>query len=253
MKDLKHIFFTFLITFISFSNYAQTKHVQGIVFDKETNQRIGRVFIKNDRTKENTFNNVRGEFDLYVSSGDKIVTEKEGFFADTIHYTGQKVLMVYLKRSSIYIPEVSVVARRSPEEVLKQRQEDFSKAYKLADPGSIFSVGPTGAGVSIGAIYSMFSREAKNARRLTRIIRQEYEDNVIDSKFTPDLVSNLTGLSGRKLSNFMSNFRPSYYFVTVATPYELSSYIRSKYEIFKLNPNLRFLPTLPDINLEVNN
>ncbi|WDF68802.1 hypothetical protein PQ465_00105 [Sphingobacterium oryzagri] len=253
MKILKHSILVFALFFSTFSVHGQQKFVQGIVFDKETNQRVGKVFIKNERTKQNSFNNSRGEFDMHVVMGDLIVSNKEGYFADTIRYAGQQVLMIYLRRSSIYIPEVNVVARRSPEEVLKQRQEEFNKAFKLADPGSIFSVGPTGAGVSIGSIYNMLSREGKNARRLTRIIRQEYEHNVIDSKFTPDLVAGVTGLSGEKLSNFMRNFRPTYYFVTVATPYELSSYIRSKYEIFKLNPNLRFLPTLPDINLEVNN
>ncbi|WP_437919442.1 hypothetical protein [Sphingobacterium sp. LRF_L2] len=238
--------------FVFSSLYAQRALVQGIVFDKDTNQRIGKVFVKNERSKENAYNNARGEFNMEVSLGDLIITSKEGYFADTIQYSGQKVLMMYLHRSSIYIPEVNVVARRSPEEVLQQRKDDFNKAFKLADPGSVFSVGPTGAGLSIGAIYNMLSREGKNARRLTHIIQLEYEDNVIDSKFTPDLVTGVTGLTGERLSIFMHNFRPTYYFAVAASPYELSSYIRSKYEIFKLNPNLRFLPKLPDIDLDVN-
>src|SRR5690606_6582264 len=188
---------------------AQSKMVQGIVLDKATNQRIGKVFIKNDDTKENTFNNARGEFDIGVSLGELIISSKEGYAPDTLKYTGQQVLMVYLERTSIYIPEVNVVARRSPEEILRQRQEDFSKAYKLADPGSIFSVGPTGAGLSIGTIFNMLSREGKNAKRLTRFIQKEYEEDVIDSKFTRDLVSNVTGLSGERLTIFMSNYRPT--------------------------------------------
>lgn len=232
---------------------AQTKAVQGIVFDKDTNQRVGKVFVKNDDTKENTFNNARGEFEIKVSLGDLIITSKEGYSADTIKYTGQQVLMVYLDRTSIYIPEVKVVARRSPEEILQQRKEEFSKAYRLADHGSIFSVGPTGAGLSIDAVYNMLSQEGKNARRLTRFIQREYEEDVIDSKFTRDLVSNTTGLTGERLTIFMRNYRPTYHFVSVASPYELTTYIRSKYEIYKLNPNLRFLPTLPEIDLEVNN
>lgn len=223
------------------------------MLDKGTNQRIGKAFIKNDETKENTFNNARGEFDIGVSLGDLIITSKDEYSPDTIKYTGQPVLMVYLERTSIYIPEVNVVARRSPEDILQQRREDFSKAYRLADPGSIFSVGPTGAGLSIGTIYNMLSREGKNAKRLTRFIQKEYEEDVIDSKFTRDLVSNVTGLSGEHLSIFISNYRPTYAFVTMATRYELTTYIRSKYEIFKLNPNLRFLPKLPEIDLEVNN
>ncbi|MFD1769247.1 hypothetical protein [Sphingobacterium suaedae] len=233
--------------------FAQTRFVQGIVFDEEVNQRLGKVFLKNERTKENTFNNARGEFEIGVAAGDQLVASKEGYYSDTLVYSGQPLLMIYLKRTSIYIPEVKVVARRSPEDVLKQRQEDFNKAYKLADPGSVFSVGPTGAGLSIGSIFNMLSKEGKNARRLTKLIQLEYEENVIDSKFTPDLVHNLTGLSGEHLKNFMSNYRPTYYFVSVASPYELTAYIKSKYEIFKLNPNLRFLPKLPDIDLEVNN
>lgn len=250
---MKYIVLCCSILCIAFTATAQTKTVQGIVFDRGTNQRIGKAFIKNDDTKENTFNNARGEFDIGVSLGELIITSKEGYAQDTIKYSGQQVLMVYLERTSIYIPEVNVVARRSPEEVLRQRQEDFSKAYKLADPGSIFSVGPTGAGLSIGTIFNMLSREGKNAKRLTRFIQKEYEQDVIDSKFTRDLVSNVTGLSGEHLTIFMSNYRPTYYFVSAATPYELTTYIRSKYEIFKLNPNLRFLPALPEIDLEVNN
>lgn len=233
--------------------FGQAFTVQGIVFDKDSNQRIGKVFLRNENTKQNTFNNARGEFEIDLNIGDNLILEKEEFFPDTLNYTGQKILILYLRRKSIYIPEVRVVAKKSPEEILKQRREDFNKAYKLADPGSFLSVGPTGAGVSINAIYGLFSKDTKRAKRLTRIIQQEYEDNVIDYKFTPELVAGITGLSGEQLHNFMQNCRPSYYFIQAASPYDLSAYIKRKYEMFKLNPNLRFLPKLPDIDLEVDN
>lgn len=227
--------------------------VQGIVFDKDTNQRIGKVFIKNNWTKANTYNNTRGEFDMLVNVGDAVIASKDGYHSDTIVYKEQKVLLFYLERTAIYIPEVKVTARKSPDLILRERREEFDKAYKLADPGSIFSVGPTGAGLSIDAVYNMLSKEGKHARRLTRIIQKEYEDNIIDSKFTRDLVHHLTGLKETHLDNFMSNYRPSYSFVLTASPYELTAYIKSKYEIFKLNPNLRFLPKLQEIDLEINN
>ena len=227
--------------------------MQGIVFDKATKQRIGKVFVKNDQTKDNAYNNARGEFDLHVRDGDVLIASKEGYFPDTIVYQGEKVLMFHMERSSIYIPEVQIVARKSAEEILKQQREAFNKAYNLAEPGSAFSVGPTGAGLNINTIYNLFSREAKNARKLTQVIQREYENNVIDSKFTRDLVHQTTGLKGDHLDNFMSNYRPSYYFVIAASPYQITEYIKSKYEIFKLNPNLRFLPKLPEVKLEVNN
>lgn len=251
MRILNHSLLFLLCFCTAVITNAQEKQVQGIVFDKETQQRVGKVFIKNVQTKANTYNNARGEFTLPVSLGDQLICTKDEYIADTITYTGQPVFMVYLTRKSIYIPQVNVAARRSPDALLQQRKDEFNKAYKLADPGSVFSVGPTGAGLSIGSIFNMLSREGKNARRLTRFIQKEYEADVIDTKFSRDLVHLTTGLEGDQLSVFMSNYRPSYAFVSRATPYELTRYIRSKYEIFKLNPNLRFLPQLPEIDLEV--
>jgi len=227
---------------------GQSEAIQGIVFDKATGQRIGKVLVRNDRTKDNAYNNARGEFDLSVDVGDAVIAGRDGYRADTIVYEGQKVLLFYLERSAILIPKVDVFGRKSPEAVLKERREEFDKAYKSADPGDLLSSGSaSGAGLGINYIYNLLSREGKNARRLTGIIRREYEDNVIDSKFARDLVHNLTGLKDGHLDNFMSNYRPSYDFALTATPYELTSYIKRKYEIFKLNPNLRFLPKLPEI------
>jgi len=227
---------------------GQSEAVQGIVFDKATGQRIGKVLVRNARTKDNAYNNARGEFGLSVGLGDAVIAGREGYRADSIVYSGQKVLLFYLERSAILIPEVNVFGRKSPEAVLRERREAFGKAYRLADPGDLISSGPAGGvGLGIDYIYNLLSREGKNARRLTGIIQREYEDNVIDSKFTRDIVHNLTGLKGDHLDNFMSNYRPSYDFALTATPYELTSYIKHKYGMFKLNPNLRLLPKLPEI------
>ena len=50
----------------------------------------------------------------------------------------------------------------------------------------------------------------------------------------------------------MDNYKPSYYFVIAASAYDMTTYVKSKYETFLLNPNYRNLPALPDIDLDVN-
>lgn len=107
--------------------------------------------------------------------------------------------------------------------------------------------------MNINTIYNLFSKEGKNARRLTKIIEEEYRQNVIDSKFTPDLVSHATGLEGELLQKFMERYRPTYYFVIAANELQLVEYIKSKYELFKLSPNLRHLPALPQIDVNIEN
>lgn len=223
--------------------------VEGIVFDKETKQRVGRVLLTNTTKGEKTFNNSRGEFQLSAGVGDVIISAKEGYFADTLLYNGEKVLIVYLKRASIYIDPVTVVAKKTAEQILYERKRDYKKAFSLADPGSLISVGGNGAGLSIDAVYNYFSKEGKNARRLTNYFQKEYEDNIIDMRFSRELVRSTIGLEGEALDNFMIRYKPSYEFVLRANHYELVSYIKSKYEFFKFVPYIRPLPDLNKFNL----
>ncbi|WP_138094566.1 hypothetical protein [Sphingobacterium daejeonense] len=97
----------------------------------------------------------------------------------------------------------------------------------------------------------MVSKEGKNARRFTQFIGKLHEENIIDFYFTPELVRSLVGLEGEELKVFMQLFRPTYEFVTTSNYYEMVKYIKSKYEVFKLHPNLRPLRELPDIKLDV--
>lgn len=246
----KTIFFIFILT--PFFVVGQIQ-VEGIVFDKATNQRIAEVLIWNANTGEKVYNNSRGEFRLQVREGDTVFAEKKGFYKDSVHFTGEKVLLLFLDRSMRYIPEVTVNVKQSPEVILDQAKKDYKKAFDLADPGDLLSVGATGAGLNINTIYNMFSKEGKNAKRLTKTIKKEYEENVIDSKFTPSLVQSVTGLKNKELSRFMQRYRPSYQFVVSANEYQLIEYVKSKYEMFKLTPELRNLSVLPKLELKEKN
>lgn len=248
MKNFIAILFLQLFLGSSTFLFAQQK-VEGIVFDKETKQRVGKVLLINRSTQEQIFNNSRGEFAINVKRGDLIVTMKEGYYADSIRYNDEKILIIYLKRASIYIDPVTVVARKTPDQILSERRRDYNKAYSLADPGSYISVGDNGAGLSIGAIYNYFSREGKNARRLTRYFQREYEENIIDIRFSKELIRISTGLEGEALDNFWIRYRPSYEFVMHANHYQIVSYIKSKYEMFKFIPYIKPLPDLNEFNL----
>lgn len=248
VKTHAHILLIFVFIGLQFNAYAQ-KSAEGIVFDKETKQRVGRVLLTNTTKGEKIFNNSRGEFHINATVGDIIISTKEGYFSDTLIYQDEPVLIIYLKRSSIYIDPVTVVAKKTADQILNERKRDYKKAFSLADPGSLISVGNTGAGLSIDAVYNYFSREGKNARRLTKYFQKEYENNIIEMRFSRELVRSTTGLEGEALDNFMVRYKPSYEFVIVANHYEMVSYIKSKYEFFKFVPYIRPLPDLNKLNL----
>jgi hypothetical protein len=154
-----------------------------------------------------------------------------------------------MKKNAIYIEPVTVVAKKSPEQILAQRRIDYEKAFRLSDPGSYFSVGPNGAGLSINTIYNLLSKEGRNARKLTTFFEREYEENVIDLKFSKAFVMRITGLEGELLDNFMLRYRPSYNFVAAANNYQMISYVQLKYEQFKINPYYKPLPDLMKVEI----
>ncbi|MCL7988576.1 hypothetical protein M8998_11575 [Sphingobacterium sp. lm-10] len=225
--------------------------LEGIIYDEESKDRLGRVQIYNTRTHERIFNNAKGEFRLEVASTDTLIFMKDGFFMDTLSVPKQPILVLSMLRDFRYIQPVRVNARRSPVEVYEESKRTYRDAYNLADAGSLISVGPTGAGLSINAIYNLLSKDGRNARRFTAYMEQVYQDNVVDSIFTPDLVHNLLGLKGDQLHNFMIRYRPSYAFATRASHYQLTQYIKSKYNMFKILPDLRPLPELPLVDFDV--
>ncbi|WP_398454794.1 hypothetical protein AB3466_23500 [Sphingobacterium thalpophilum] len=251
MKFIQFILLSALVLGSYTLLFCQTKRVEGIVFDKNTKQRLGNVKLANLRTGNVIYNNIKGEFDLQARIGDRIVAMSKGYFPDTLAVDDKGLLLFHLLRESIYIDEVQVLARKSPEEILKKAREDYNKAYRLAGYGDVFSVGPNGAGLSINSIYSLFSKEAKRARRLTKTIENDYKENVIDYKFTKELISKVTGLSFDESERFRRIFRPSYFFILAASDYELTNYIKDCYSRYRLNPSQYFIEPFPTINYKL--
>lgn len=247
MKNLQNIVILLLFFAIVPTAIAQKK-IEGIVSDFHTKQRISKVTIRNVRTNEEVYNNTKGEFSILAEKGDALIAISREYFPDTVVVSMSPVILFHLKRESIYIDEVSVVAKKDPDEILKKAKTDYEKAFRLSESGDLFSVGQNGAGLSINSIYSLFSREARNAKRLKKLIENDYKDNVIEYKFSTQLVSRTTGLTGDELDKFRRIFKPSYFFIISCTQYELTNYIKDCYQKYQKNPSRYFIEPLPTIN-----
>lgn len=238
---MKQIICVLIFLIFSFAAYSQTiAEVGGIIFDRDTRFRINRVIVTNLNTKESVFNNTKGEFFIKASIGDILTSKLQGYKSDTLKFAGQASLIIYLKRLSIPLPEVifkdSVLSANAKYEETKK---SFNKALRLGNNKDLISVGPAGAGLSIESIWSSFSREGKNARKLMEIMERDYQNSLIDQIFNKELVRKVTRLNGDKLLIFMINYRPSYAFAVKAKDYDLVSYIKIAFMRFQMNPNLQ--------------
>ncbi|WP_118193451.1 peptidase associated/transthyretin-like domain-containing protein [Albibacterium indicum] len=246
---LKHLISIVFLLLCSGLVLAQ-QEISGIIYDQDTKQRVAKVYVYNTNNDQGVFNNLKGEFKLQASAGDVLIAATEGYFPDTLRVQEENILVLYLRRSSIMLREVSVVARKSPEEILAQKKEDYNVAYRRGDPGSLLSTGHSGAGLSIDALYSILSREGKNARYLQQIIERDYQNDIIDYRYTADLVHTNTGLEGDALRDFMEQYRPSYYFILESNDYELAVFIRRNFQQYRKNPHARRLPPLEEVPVQ---
>lgn len=220
---------------------AQEKTVQGIVFDRDSKQRLSRVYIYNTSTSKGFYNNSKGEFTTNASPGDVLLAALQGYRVDTVTVGSQNTILFYLKRTSIRLKEVRIQdSLKNPREQLKETQKEYKDAYSKGDVKDVFTSGgsnsASGAGLSITTLYNLLSKEGKNARQLQKIIERDYNEAMISYRYNPGLVSQVTGLKGEKLTDFMQQYRPSYNFVIEANDYQLIAFIKTSYQRYLQNP-----------------
>src|SRR5690606_35821975 len=58
--------------------------IQGIVFDKHTQQRVAKVYVYNTANDAGGYNNLRGEFDIPANPGDVLIAAAKGYIPDTL-------------------------------------------------------------------------------------------------------------------------------------------------------------------------
>jgi len=245
----KIIYILILLTSPVCSLFAQDKPIQGIVFDMNSKQRLTRVYIYNTRTGEGFYNTTKGEFKSNAQEGDVLIAALQGFGVDTIKIRTESTILFYLRRNAIQLKEVVVKdSLGTPAEQLKAKMEEYSSAYSKGAVGDIFSLGGSngggGAGLSIDALYSLLSRQGKNARLLQKIIERDYRDAMINYRFTKTLINRVTGLNGAKLVDFKQQYKPGYYFILEANDYDLIQYIKRSYSSYLENPAAYRLQTL---------
>lgn len=245
---MKRFAFSVILIFIGLKLFAQQEPLAGLVFDKDTKQRLSRVNITNLRTNQTIYNNSKGEFSIAVQTGDVLVSKLSNYKTDTLKITNQNALVIYLQRLAIPLPEVlfkdSVLLAKAKYEEAKKA---FNQAVRLGNDKDILNISNGSVGLGIDALWSAFSKEGKNARRLMEIMERDYQNNMIDQIFNKDLVTRVTGLKGDKLLLFMLNFRPSYNFVMQANEYTLVSFIKQAYMRFKMTPNFQDLSSFKPI------
>lgn len=238
LKKILHFIFLILFFFstllwrgVGGEVFSQTI-ITGNIHNTTDSLPLPNAAIVNITSHHVTYTNLRGQFSIEAKMNDTIEVSHIGF--ETRSYVVSKetdFIRIFLPKYNYSLNEVDIIYKNYKKDSIEMRKE-YEKVFNWSplQLKDFIIVNPAGVGISIDAIYqAMRFRHNKWMKNFHATVMRDEQDRFIDYKFTPELVTNLTGLKEEELKLFMKEYRPSYYFLVEATDYEFYSYIKAAY------------------------
>lgn len=243
--EFKYIYAAFLSLLLSFGTServsAQSTGISGIVVAKGGSIRLAEVNVLNMRTNRRAQTNTFGVFIIEGSVGDSLSFSKTGYGpVKTLLQTGEDILIEMQEGMTI---ETVVVNRMSKEAEMRDMLDDYARK-------GVYNGGKNTVGTYLGspatALYNLFGKDAKNAKRFAKLMDRELEESKVDRIFNKSSVAGLTNLEGDELQSFMDLYRPSASAVERWGQYDFMNYIKTSLETWQKNgkPRSTRLPKL---------
>jgi hypothetical protein len=212
-----------VLAIITGSYVAYGQSTYGIV--TSNNKPLSAAIVSNLASGKFVTSKMDGSFVLTVKKDDTLLTSYPGLKTDTLIFNNQSPLFITLKPLLHTLKDVVIKdTRNTPLENLKKNQSDYKQIYRIGDDKGWLMLG-FGFAINVDKLYSLLSKQGKNARRLQKTIVRDYYDDIIDTHFTKSLVTKYTGYEGQQLDNFMIDNRPTYDFIKHASNYDVIEYI----------------------------
>jgi uncharacterized protein YxeA len=209
---------------------AQEKSVYGKVEDPESGKGIASINIQNKRTGQIVVTNDLGEFYLRAIKGDSIFISTFGYDRKGIKYDAiNKNPIIYAVQQATMLQELVVIDKKNSE--LKREIEYFlnnptdAKAIRNEILKSMINTQtsrPMSIGISIDALYDMYSKEGKSKRKVADLQYNDVKKFYADLKYNKQIVSQITKLQEEEIEEFMNFCKPTEDFILRSSDYELT-------------------------------
>jgi hypothetical protein len=222
----------------NYASVAQT--LSGRISDKESGIGLYPVAITNLNTRISVLSNEDGTYSIEARSGEQVAFTLIGYKAQqkTVPYTiHEPKLDIVLVPVSHLLDEVLIKGMTKYQKDSLYRAQVFQRplAARRATFMSPFSV-----------LAEQFSRTSKQKFRFQSNFYKWETQQFIDSRYTPQLVEQLTGLKGDTLAHFISSYEMPYDYARAASDLELKMWIRTRYKEYMQEEKFRNIPVIRD-------
>lgn len=212
--------------------FAQQEFVlNGVIFQKQNNQRVVNAIISNKNNKITVASNNLGGFSIKATVGDTLKVVKPNYTEYFYTVSGQKDVVIQLSLV-IQLSELKIVGQTK-----KQELDEAMRQYR--GQGSYFNGKPPLrifspiSGSPITGFYELFGKTPNQARRFQAFSKIETEQINIDKRFNKTVVKQNTDLTDEQVTVFMDIYRPSSDQIDRWNDYDLIAYIKTSAQQLK--------------------
>jgi len=206
--------------------------LRGVVLDGESGKPLVAVSVYNAKTQQYVYTNEIGAFSLPANRGDLISFSFIGYKTQTKSVPasiGAAEMHVDLFRLSYELQEFVYRPRYTPYQLdSMERKSTYQRALSREKVTSIMS--------PVTLLADKLSRKSKQIYRFQKSFNYWEDVKFIESRYSPELVQQMTGLKGDTLAYFMNTNPMPYDYARVASELELKMWIRDHYREWMKHP-----------------
>ena len=230
--------------------FAQQKKYSARVFDGITYQPLSGASVYNMNTQKFAFTDKTGRFTIDLSLNDTLIISKS-IYRQHVAVIDQKLFYgfedFFLYYKATMLKEVTIiginpsyegfkkdiVTLELPDYYKRMEETQLSEWQKanaaFKQNGNILSLGGKVTLSPISFLYDKYSHKGKMGRLYNEMLDYEDEMERIQQKYNRELVSEITGLQGDELLDFMMYCRFNYYDLVRWSDAQIREKIRSNY------------------------
>lgn len=192
--------------------------------DDVTGQPLSFVSVVNIATQQMVYSDKDGAFSLTAGAADEIAFSLLGYQSQKLPAaTVSKADKVQLRRKSIGLNEITVRPNWTPYQADSfARARTYRRVLEYKPSGSVMS--------PVSALAEVFSKKKKQRLRFQKEFYRMEKERFSDTRYTPDLVAQLTQLEGDTLAQFMNHYPMPYDYSRAASDLEIKMWIRNNFK-----------------------
>lgn len=246
---MKACCFIILASFLSGALIAQEGEFSGYLMDCESKLPVVAAVMHNESTRRAYVTNEDGRFSFEASPGDTLAIMSLSYEYLIYYVSGDSIAAndtICLKPRIYDIPE-AMITLPSTYKGFKKAVLDYQPPEKLIPELPTANTHKTPAlldtnylsnwGMAVTSpasfFYYKFSKREKSNRKAYYAMKRFEQQNRVDQKFNRELITELTGLEGDSLTNFIGYCNFSHNYLFSASQLEIIQQIALKFEKYQ--------------------